>query len=184
MTWEVKSKGRTERAVIVFTVLGAMAFFMMLETGVLAPGEEGGIESAGLFIFIFFFVLVGIPTLLAVIPRLFKGKIADKVELDQSRRTLTLGYGKGREQTLDFDELVFAFTVHDCYDSLVFFKTFTGTRGQLVTKKLTELIGLGVTVSWKQNQLREIRDELLKTEVERIDDPSRNLALWEKLLSE
>ena len=60
--------------------------------------------------------------------------------------------------------------------------TFLGTRGQLVTRKLTEVIGFKRTFSWNKQQVYEIVAELENNEILELQGENRELPLWERMI--
>jgi len=133
--------------------------------------------------FFVFFCIFGITTLVVTLLRLLKSKIAIKVELNSQSEILKCYFSTKKFEEIPFDALAFAFTERYSHNSLTIYKTFLGTREQLVKKKLTELIGLRVTLSWQKKQLREIAFKLEKQGIHKTLADNRDLPLWERIIS-
>ena len=115
--------------------------------------------------------------------RLFKATIPRQIHLDSEQRTFIIIYSKKKFETIDFDQLGFSkVDSFGNYICLTLYKTFLGTRGQLVTKKLTEIIGFKRTFSWNKQQVYEIVAELENHQILELQGENRELPLWERMI--
>ena len=62
---------------------------------------------------------------------------------------------------INLTDLAYSFSNKQAdHNSVTFYKSFVGTRGQMVYKKVTEVIGINYTLSWKKQQVNEIQSVL------------------------
>ena len=160
LTWEVKSGGRFVRVLIVFVVLFAVGGWYAVSTGVLTPTTLQGKEmdsdaKGGLFAMVIFFIILGVPILLGIMPRLFNSKLPKKVFLDLQQKVIRITFKKSDVYEINFDNLSFAYDELDSHASLVFYETYLGTRGQPITNKSAEILSIELTSGWKKEQLKD-----------------------------
>ncbi len=183
--WKVILNGKIERIIIFYLILSIMFLIGLFEGGWI-NFEDGtkNVESDGFIgLMIFLFVLLGMPLLLATFSQLIKSKVPVKIEIDSNAHELILFFSKKNSTKLRFDDLLFSYCEKVSHNCLTIYKTFVGTRGQIVTKKMTILIGLPMTLSWKKQQLKEIETAFQELEIPVIDDEHKHLPLWERLIS-
>jgi hypothetical protein len=186
LEWKVFLKGKLERFLIFYISLFSIVLWFLLTEGggaTVFAETESEPDSASWGMFIVFFCLFGIPTLAATLPKLFKSKIPEKIVIDEETEKLRIHFSKRNIKELPFDGLTYALTERWGHNSLTFYKTFIGTRGQLVNNKMTELIGLTFSLSWKKSQIREISKELQKQGIRITLAENRDLPLWERIIS-
>ena len=110
--------------------------------------------------------------------KLIKSKIPREIQIDSKNEICTIIYSANDKVETPFENLGFA----ENASSLTLYKTFVGTRGQDVFNKITEIIGLQLTLSWKIVHIREISDELTKQGILQTKADNRDLNLWERLI--
>jgi hypothetical protein len=129
-------------------------------------------------------ILFAIPIWIIFTKRLITSKIPKSIKIDHQNAELSVIFSSKSKLTLSFDELGFAVSnKFKSHIGLTIYKIFLGTRGQLVTKRITEIVGLNFTTSWKKNQVAEIIEELEKLGIVKTKAENRDLPLWERLLS-
>ena len=187
LKWTVFINGKIERSLIFYLSLATMVSWYVLIEGegliiFFDSDPEHGL-GIGFWAFIFFFFLFGVPTLSVTLPILIKSKIPKMLVIDTKAGKMIIHFNKKNITELNFDELTYSITEHKLHNSLTLYKTFIGTRNQPVNKKLTELIGMNFSLSWKKYQVREISKELKKQGIKTILAENRDLPLWERIIS-
>lgn len=180
-TWEVKSNGRFERIAVFYIALLVITILFLIYEGLISLEDNS--TRYNMFGLITFFIIVGIPTLIATIPKLLKSNIPKKVKIDADNEQLIMFYGKNHFDAVFFDELAYSFNNKYSHNYLILYRTFAGTRGQLVKKKMTEMIGMEKTRSWKIDQIDEIGRKLQELGIQSIVADNKDLPLWERMLS-
>lgn len=134
-------------------------------------------------VMLFFLFPFWAPVLFVTMSRLLKAKIPKEIEIDSNSRKIRIWYSKRKVDEFDLEQLGYSKVgKFNGYICLTLYKTFIGSRGQLVTKKLTDLVGLKRTLSWKKYQVFEIIAELEKNEVLELLPENPDLPLWERLI--
>ena len=169
--WEVKSKGKIQRFMIFFGGLSGLSLYYILTAA-----------TEGIAVLLAFFP-IWLPVLLVTISRLAKSKVPTQIQIDTLGRKVIINYSRSKVEELVFEQIAFSkIDPFGSYVCLTFYKTFEGTRGQLVTKKLTDVIGLKWTLSWKKHQVFEILAELESNNILEMEPENRELPLWERLI--
>lgn len=180
--WHVKSKGKLERIIIFYVGLIVVVVGYIIASGTLRRNPIPSDESfLGPIILLSIF---GIPVFLGTIGRLFKSKVPIGVGLDFEHEIFRIAYSKKNIQDIPFNELGYAKVgEHSSHFALTIYKTYIGTRGQLVFNKVIELIGMPLTFSWKKWQIAEICSELERLNINQTKAKNADLPLWERIIS-
>jgi hypothetical protein len=66
-------------------------------------------------------------------------------------------YTKKKTDIIPFENLKYSYSADNKkFNSITFFTSFIGTRGQIVTNKISEIVGFKFTFSWNTRQVNEI----------------------------
>ena len=116
-----------------------------------------------------------------------------KVFFNHYDRVLTLEYREnssyfGIDQEIAIEEfeyhnLAFAFDEQPSHSSLIIYNAYIGTRGQQVSKLLTEMRGMTWTFKWTKKDLDDIRGILVEQQIEEWEYPNPERSLSRKILS-
>jgi len=181
--WTVRSKGRLERMAIFYFVLFSMLIGIFLYGARRGRAELLEMESAEIFLSLLLLAPILIPLLVVTLKTLLTSKIPKKIAIDNNR-DLVITYNKHKEDRISLDNLAYSHSVLDRSTiSITFYKTFVGTRGQIVYHKLVQVIGMKWTRSSTKDQVKELINYLLQLEVERKESVNDNLSLFDKISS-
>ncbi len=170
--WTAKT-GKWEKSIIFFAGFFGVTIidFFFIENSIAAIFYAFILFLGGLFLIQFLF---------------FGKKMVVGIEIEESRRVVIIEFVKDQKEELLFDDMAFSFHGNlDQFDycSLSFYHTFLGSRNQLVTKKIKELIGLNWSFSWKKKQLLEVREDLIRLGIQEVASESEEDPLWSKIIS-
>lgn len=177
-TWKVKTKGRIERFLIVFIIPVLLEF-----SGV----DLSFFANLGWFawtMIIVFTSFLWIPILTVVSNKLVNTKTPMQITFDEERQIFEIIYSKKKIDIIPFENLKFSYSDNNpTHNSITFYKSFIGTRGQIVTNKVTEIFGFKFTFSWNKSQVSDVYRYLNEKEISSNKTENENLPLWEKILS-
>ena len=84
---------------------------------------------------------------------------------------------------IPFDELAFALdSEHRNFNELTIYRTYIGTKGQVVNNYITDITGMKRTTSWKMSQVTSIANELNNRELRSFKPTHKELPLWERFI--
>jgi len=182
--WKVKYSGRLERIFIFYFGL-SLLFGALILSG--SPTKREGLrdmsDSGNFWAFLIILTPFWLPVVLVTLSRLFKSKIAKAIVVHHENHEVEIHLNKKKILKVRFDQLSFAVSGNNFHRGVTFYRTYIGTRGQLVTQKITEVIGVKYTLSWKMSQLVEIVNELRANQINETKAENRNLPLWERIIS-
>ena len=116
--------------------------------------------------------------------KLLSSKIAREILIENEAERVKVIFSKTNQIIIPFEMLAIAISnSHSSHIGLTLYKTYAGTRGQLVKNKVVELIGLDLTFSWKKQQVLAIVEELQKLNILEVKAENRDLPLWERIIS-
>lgn len=171
--WKVLTNGIIERIIIVYTGLLIATYFFLLYQGYNLFKMTGDGFGWVILTALFWVVII-----IGTFRKLIKSKIPVEIQIDSKNEICTIIYSANDKVETPFENLGFA----ENGSLLTLYKTFVGTRGQDVFNKITEIIGLQITLSWKTVHIREISDELTKQGILQTKADNRDLNLWERLI--
>jgi hypothetical protein len=178
-TWRVKTKGRIERFLIVFIIP------IVLELWDVDLSFLGNIGWFGWTMIIVFTSFLWIPILMVVTNKLVNQKIPLQITFDEESKLCEINYSKNKTDTIPFENLKYSYSDDNkMHNSITFFRSFIGTRGQIVTNKVSEIVGFKYTFSWNKKQVNELHSYLKRIEISSTNTENENLPLWEKMLSD
>lgn len=140
-----------------------------------------GLALAGIFYWRVFLV-TGIILIPITLKRLLFSKIASELTIDDDNQLLTLKIN-GQLEEIPFENLGYAFNnQHMSFNELTIYKTYIGTRGQVVKSYLTDIIGMMYTTSWKKSQVVAIAEAFEKMPIIKFKPEHKDLPLWERFI--
>ena len=141
----------------------------------------GGLLLGGFF-YIRVMIFIGIIVIPITLKRLLSSKLVCELTFDDEKQTLKIRFS-GSMEMLQYENLAFAYnSENNSYNELTLYKTFVGTRGQLVKTHLTDIIGLKWTTSWKKSQVEEIVHSLTVRNIVSYLPANKDLPLWERYI--
>jgi hypothetical protein len=150
-TWKVKTRGRIERFLIVFVIPIILEFW-----GVELPLLDT-IGWLGWTLIIVSTSFLWIPILMVVTNKLVNQKIPQQIIFDEEKKLCEFTYTKKKTDIIPFENLKYSYSADNKkFNSITFFTSFIGTRGQIVTNKISEIVGFKFTFSWNTRQVNEI----------------------------
>ena len=176
-TWKVKTKGRIERFSIVFIIP------IVLELWGIDISFLSSIGWFGWVFIIIFSSFLWIPILMVVTNKLLNQKIPIQITLDEKNKLCEIYYTKKKTDIIPFENLKYSYSDDNkMNNSITFYRSFIGTRGQIVTNKVSEIVGFKFTLSWNKKQVNELHDFFKQVEITSTEVENENLPLWEKML--
>lgn len=132
--------------------------------------------------FLRFLIILGIFIIPITLKRLLSDKLVRQVSIDDDKRILNITYRKSTME-IPFDELAFALdSEHRNFNELTIYRTYIGTKGQVVNNYITDITGMKRTTSWKMSQVTSIANELNNRELRSFKPTHKELPLWERFI--
>ena len=182
-TWKVKYKGRVERILIFYFFLGGI---LLLIIGWNDPGLETtrSMSKMDFTMLLIFTSFIWIPVLVVTLKKLFASNIAGEITIDREENFCRIAFSKKNIVKINLTDLAYSFSNKQAdHNSVTFYKSFVGTRGQMVYKKVTEVIGINYTLSWKKQQVNEIQSVLSDLGIQQRVADNDDLSIWERIIS-
>jgi len=172
--WKVRSRGILERIIIYLAV--GMVIYTFLD--VKLP------QGYGLITALVFFSIFGIPVILVIFKRLITSKVPIEISLDDDQMLCSIRYSKKSCKVIPYQNLAFSILDKGSYYCvLTFYNSFIGTRGQPVFNEIINIIGIGLTMSWRLSTVLEIAGHLLDVGIEETHAREKELSFLELLIS-
>jgi hypothetical protein len=140
-------------------------------------------DAAEMFFSLLVLAPILIPIFVVTLKKLLTTKVPKQISVDNYGNMLVT-YNKTTGDAIHFDNLAYS---HSNLDgnaiSITFYKSFVGTRGQIVDKKVVQVIGMKWTRSWSRNQIIDIINYLTELKVKKKVSANERLSLFDKLSS-
>lgn len=141
----------------------------------------GGLIIGGFF-YIRVVIFLGVIIVPITLKRLLSAKLVNKFTIDDENQVVKVRFSNSYE-IIPFEQLGFAFnSEHSTYNELTLYKTYIGTRGQIVKNYLSDIVGMKWTTSWKKSQVTEIYDALSSRNINSFNPQNKDLPLWERFI--
>lgn len=182
-TWNVKSKGRIERIIIFYFFLSSIIVSFLLYAFRRNRIDIVSVNSDELFPLLLTFAPIWIPLLVVTLNKLLRARIPKEITFSD-QKTLIIRYNKREHEFIPFENLAYSHSdLTKNHISLTFYKTFVGSRGQVVYNEKIQMIGMRWTLSWTTEQIKEVIGHLKQLEIERKKSNNENLSLFDKISS-
>jgi hypothetical protein len=183
-TWVVRSKGRLEKIIIFYFILAFMMVAFLLVSGRRGATNFTTLDSDDIFEVFLTFSPFWIPLLIVTLKRLLSSKIPKELTFDDELASLIVIYSGRKQEIIPLEKLAYSHSdLNRSHVSLTFYKTFYGTRDQLVYKEVVQVIGMKWTLSWTTGQLKELIAHMEALEISKRLNKDEHMSLFDKIIS-
>lgn len=128
------------------------------------------------------FIWLLVPLFFTTLSKLLRVRIPTNVQIDEGEHKIHIAFSHKETIEMELNFLSYSFTTFTKNRSgIVFFRTFLGSRGQIINKEVAEILSLGTTPKgWSRQQLLEIKQCLNLLSIP--ENKPDTLPFWERLI--